>query len=230
MSVMTEQNNGVKTFTPVTRRNFLKTAGLYLPAFMAMPGVAFSVRASNSPEDLISTLFPDTLFMTRKSWAWTGPVRSRLNTTTGFERLTVHHEGTAPHEKSDESELKSHINNILSGHLEKGFGDMGYHFVIDTQGRIWEARSTRYEGAHVASANKNNLGVMLLGNFDLQQPSQEQVATLHKLIIAAMQCYEIPLSHIYGHCDLAASACPGKKLYKMHIAKFRQMQEVSRKV
>jgi len=102
---------------------------------------------------------------------------------------------------------------VFVTHTRRNYGDIGYHFVIDYTGTVWEGRSLAYEGAHVACQNERNIGVMVLGNFEDQAPSVSQVATVDLLIGLLQQRFRIKPHRIFGHRDLGHSVCPGKQLY-----------------
>ncbi len=99
-------------------------------------------------------------------------------------------------------------------------GDIGYHYVIDYSGRVWEGRPIEYQGAHAGNndANKGNIGIVVFGNFDIQRPTQAQLSSLQTLTEQLMKQYDIPLSKVYTHCEirkvcgLGATDCPGKYL------------------
>ena len=92
---------------------------------------------------------------------------------------------------------------------------MGYHFVIDSVGRIWEARSLAYEGAHTSGQNEGNIGLMLLGNFEEQVPPAAQLQSLEHAVNRLRDRFRIKQHRVYGHRDLAQSLCPGKALYPL---------------
>ena len=70
----------------------------------------------------------------------------------------------------------------------------------------------RYQGAHCRSNNEHNIGVMCLGNFNMQQPTQQQLASLAKLTGVLTTSYRIPANRVYGHQELRSTACPGRNL------------------
>ena len=70
----------------------------------------------------------------------------------------------------------------------------------------------RYQGAHVRENNEGNVGVMVLGNFDLQHPSREQLTTLQATLIYLMHQYRVPGSRLYTHKELNPTTCPGRSL------------------
>ena len=92
---------------------------------------------------------------------------------------------------------------------------------MDYVGRVWEARSLAYEGAHVAGQNERNLGVMLLGNYEQQAPSVTQITSLEAVVQALRERYGIKRHRVYGHRDLGQSVCLGAHLYP-HVEKLKQ--------
>jgi hypothetical protein len=110
---------------------------------------------------------------------------------------------------------------IRTGHISrKGepFADIGYHFAIDPAGRVWEGRPLVYQGAHVRGQNDNNLGIVLMGNFDQQRPTPDALRTLERFVAAQMSRYGVPLSGVRTHQELAPTACPGRNLQSSLVA------------
>lgn len=117
--------------------------------------------------------------------------------------------------------------------VTKGWGDIGYNFVIDRAGNVYEGRAG-YErnqripvGAHVAYRNIGTIGIALMGNFQEEEPTDAQLDVLALLISdLSQQIGSDPLGetkfwgkttpNILGHQELAAlghgTACPGKNM------------------
>ena len=95
---------------------------------------------------------------------------------------------------------------------QKGFADIGYHFVIDEVGQIYEGRSITTRGAHTGGHNTGTIGIVLLGNFEESDPTTEQLTSLKALIACLSTEYEI--THLAGHRDFQPdeTVCPGEKL------------------
>ena len=53
---------------------------------------------------------------------------------------------------------------------DRGWCDIGYHFVIDRDGKIYEARSLDQRGAHVGTHNTGNIGISLIGCYGTSCP------------------------------------------------------------
>ena len=79
-------------------------------------------------------------------------------------------------------------------------------------GRLWHGRDLRYQGAHVPAHNEHNIGVMVLGNFDLQQPTRAQMVTLQDTLIRLKRIYRVPVTRLYTHQELTPTRCPGSSL------------------
>jgi hypothetical protein len=156
----------------------------------------------------------------RRAWSPARATAGKLNPMAGgVRRITVHHEGHTPVYFSDGASTAERLRQIQSAHMnQRGWGDIGYHYVIDRSGRIWEARPIQYQGAHVASNNENNLGIMVLGNFDKQQPTDAQMATLRQALIRFRKTYNVPVSRVYTHQEITPTACPGRSLQPRMVA------------
>lgn len=150
----------------------------------------------------------------REKWAAGAPLVSKINPMLPVNRITIHHEGfPKPIEFTDLPSCRDHLELVRSSHVNaRGWGDIGYHYIVDRAGRVWEGRSIRYQGAHVRDNNENNVGVMLLGNFDMQQPSQAQLASLAGQIKHLRQQYRVSMNRVFTHQELNPTACPGRFL------------------
>ncbi len=109
----------------------------------------------------------------------------------------------------------------------RGWGDIGYNYVIDETGQIYEGRNGgKYAvGGHAYCNNIGTIGISLMGNFELEQPSQSQVKSLQWLIDDLSKTYGVniaqPVEHhgkkfvspIAGHRDLVSTSCPGYSMY-----------------
>ncbi len=102
---------------------------------------------------------------------------------------------------------------IQSKHVQfKGFADIGYNFVIDESGQIYEGRCLTARGAHTGGHNTGTIGIVLLGNFELTEPTEAQLTTLKRLVRCLAREYAI--THLAGHRDFQpqVTVCPGKNL------------------
>jgi hypothetical protein len=149
----------------------------------------------------------------RTRWADQGPLMDRITPMGQVERITIHHEGWNPVVFTDEETTAERLELIRRSHIQRlGAGDIGYHFVIDRAGRVWQGRDVRYQGAHVRGNNQNNIGVMCLGNFDIQSPSPQQLQAMIATIRSLRTFYKVPVREVKTHQEINPTACPGKSL------------------
>lgn len=160
----------------------------------------------------------------RSRWAGGHPIRSRLNPLGRVTRLTIHHEGHVnPVYFSDFAATADRMERIRKAHLQRRFGDIGYHVIIDRKGRLWEGRSLRYQGAHVRDENEHNFGVMVLGNFDKQVPTRAQYDRLLETVRSVTAHYGFSHRRVYTHRELGRTSCPGRHLQD-RIIRWRRLR------
>lgn len=163
----------------------------------------------------------------RSRWTNEGILRSRL-TANGdggrmgqIVRITVHHDALDNSGIRTESDAAQRMATVRRGHMTRHpdpFADIGYHYVIDPQGRVWEGRSIAYQGAHVKGQNEGNLGIMVMGNFDTNRPTSAALATLDAFVVQQMHRYNVPLAKVKTHQEMAPTECPGRNLQRQMIA------------
>ena len=93
---------------------------------------------------------------------------------------------------------------------------IGYHYFITGNGIVRQTRRDDDYGIH-CRANKMNsksIGICLTGNFETEQPSEKQLASLKIILERLKKNYNIENNNILGHCEVIESktACPGKNL------------------
>jgi hypothetical protein len=158
----------------------------------------------------------------RSSWAPYPPIKKRLDRMTKIFRVTVHHQGSDVNTHTSRWSVAADLQDIRRIHLRTMHaGDIGYHYIIDRAGRVWEGRPVCYQGAHCGGAsNIGNLGIMCLGNFDRQRPTAKQLAILDRFLRHQMKVYSVPMKKVYTHREFKPTRCPGKYL-QYHMNKFR---------
>lgn len=104
------------------------------------------------------------------------------------------------------------VTEIRRWHIQRGFTDIGYHYVIHLDGRVEEGRNVDIAGAHCTGHNTNSIGVVYVGGCgkDGKTPkdtrTQAQKSALANLLIDLRKLY--PRAAIHGHRDFAQKACP----------------------
>lgn len=120
-----------------------------------------------------------------------------------------------------------------------GWSDLGYNFVVDKFGRIWEGRAggigRAVRGAHTLGFNHASVGVAAMGNFDRTRPPSDMVRALVRLSAWKLDAHDrqpagytwvtsqgsdrypegtrVRLPVTDGHRDTNETACPGDRLY-----------------
>jgi len=147
----------------------------------------------------------------RSRWTRQG-VRTHLaNPMETIRKITIHHTAIMTHSQSM-SEVAAHLRSIQRNHFSRGWADVGYHYFIDHDGRIWEGRPARYQGAHAGNhqLNRGNLGISLLGDFNVQRVPWAQKTAMKNLIAYLVRKHRVSLKQVYGHGKVRATECPGK--------------------
>lgn len=161
----------------------------------------------------------------RGDWARVAPIADRLDPMGKVTRITVHHSGEF-NDMDSETEVIAHLRAVQSSQCRSkaagglGAGDLAYHFIIDRNGDTWEGRSLSYQGAHAgnSTANRGNIGICVLGNFNVQYPNERQKQSLKELLSRLTERYGLSSSDIYTHREirayygLAGTECPGTHL------------------
>jgi hypothetical protein len=153
----------------------------------------------------------------RARWRARAAVPSNMTPTRGgYDRITVHHTAEVPGSRFDGSldDSLRVVNTVQRNHMgNEGWGDIGYHFLIDAAGRIYEGRSLRYQGAHAGGdANRNNIGICMIGNFQHGSPSQRAMASLEATLAELRREHSIRRDRVHGHREFKSTECPGPAL------------------
>lgn len=155
----------------------------------------------------------------RSVWSHGVPDRANLNPMLPVRYITLHHDGLDAFLATDQYSTADRIELIRVGHRGRGFADIGYHYVVDRSGRVWEGRDMKWQGAHVKGHNEGNIGVLCLGNFELQSPSDKQLEATERILSCLMQKHRVPTSRVLSHREWADAntLCPGRVLQREFV-------------
>ena len=109
-------------------------------------------------------------------------------------------------------------NDINRWHLQRGFRKIGYHYVIDLDGKVEKGRADNENGAHTIGHNSTALGICYIGGVakDGKTPkdtrTDEQKVALYELVKELMEKYNLILDNVHGHYEFANKACPSFKI------------------
>lgn len=111
------------------------------------------------------------------------------------------------------------VSEIRDWHLERGWSDVGYHFVIRLDGKIERGRNLDTPGAHARGYNMNSIGICYVGGKDDKDTrTAEQLKSLDYLIQTLRLIY--PGAKVLGHRDL-----PGVKKYCPSFYAIKEYEE-----
>ena len=120
--------------------------------------------------------------------------------------FTVHCSATKP-------DMDIGVAEIKRWHMDRGFADVGYHYIIRRNGHVEKGRPDHVKGAHVRNHNSNNLGICLVGGIsDKGNPAnnftEEQFDALKHLLRRLLLKH--PDAEILGHRDWpdVKKSCP----------------------
>ncbi|MCF2131453.1 peptidoglycan recognition protein [Strepomyces sp. STD 3.1] len=150
----------------------------------------------------------------------------------------VHHSDTGNNYRC--AQAPSVIRSIYRYHVHStGWRDLGYNFLVDKCGNIYEGRaggvSKAVLGAHTLGFNSNSMGIAVLGTYSDRKPSSAAVKAIARLTAWKLGIYgmnpdgktylksgggnlyrkgkNVRLNVISGHRDGFATNCPGRLLY-----------------
>ncbi len=140
----------------------------------------------------------------------------------------VHHTVNANNYKAQD--VPAIMRGIYAYHTKsRGWSDIGYNYLVDRFGRIWEGRFGGVDrpvvGAHTLGYNDDAFAMSAIGNFEEAQPSKAMIQaygalfgwklSLHGVKAGSPKQYVTSkyFRAINGHRDAASTACPGKYLY-----------------
>lgn len=99
-------------------------------------------------------------------------------------------------------------------HIDKGWGDIGYHWFIERDGTVKQGRDESEVGAHTKQwlMNYRSIGICLAGDFDQQDPTQAQLDALLALLTDVQLRNGIRDGRIRMHRNFAHyKSCPGDR-------------------
>lgn len=140
----------------------------------------------------------------------------------------VHH--TVNANNYTRAEVPGIIRSIYAYHTQsRGWSDVGYNFLVDKFGRIWEGRYGGVDrpvvGAHTLGYNDYSFAMSAIGNFETAQPPAKMLDAYARLFAWKLSLHGIDAAStsqrvgnrtfkaINGHRDAGSTACPGRYLY-----------------
>ncbi|WP_406158031.1 peptidoglycan recognition protein [Streptomyces sp. NBC_00882] len=225
-------------------------AGLAAPGAIEIPALnrqqteqeLFALRAGELTERQRATPYigPRPRIVTRRGWGADERLRERRFVyTKKVKAAFVHH--TASGNGYRCSQVPSLIRGIYRYHVKSmGWRDIGYNFLVDKCGNIYEGRAGGVAkavlGAHTLGFNTNSMGIAVVGSYGSKKPPAAATNAVARLAAWKLGLYganpkgktylksgggnrypkgkKVRLNVISGHRDGFATECPGRKLYR----------------
>ncbi len=193
------------------------------------PGHTEEVHASQ-PQELEVTdrscPCPVPEIQTREQWCPDGTCFPHPNPSwTNVTHLIIHHSAGT----NTSSDWAGVVRAIWDFHVNgNGWSDIGYNWLIDPNGVVYEGRGDNILGAHFCGTNGGTAGTCVMGNFTDIQPTTDAINSLvdlytwkacDKNLDVLASAYHnssgLTLNRVSGHRDGCATACPGNSFYPM---------------
>ncbi|MEM9191511.1 MAG: peptidoglycan recognition protein [Myxococcota bacterium] len=156
--------------------------------------------------------------VTRSAWGARSTRCTSRNTSKS--RIAIHHTVTGS------SNPARQMRGIQNFHMDsRGWCDVGYHFLLGADGKIYEGRPLELLGSHVGGNNTGNVGIAFIGCFNSSgcsglgstTPPNSMFEAAGKLSRRLSQIYDINItsSTLKGHRDHsgASTSCPGSNVH-----------------
>ncbi len=162
---------------------------------------------------ILELTYPDDMeVIKRAGWGW--QMFEYVIDEHSIEYITIHHGGV---DFPEDRNVPEYLRGLQSwSRNEKDWIDIPYHFIIDLQGNIYEARPINYPGD--TNTNYDPVGhalVNVVGNYENQIINEEQLNSIVRLCTYLAKRFDVDPQLIKGHKDYTDdTVCPGKDLYK----------------
>lgn len=137
-----------------------------------------------------------------------------------IKQIIVHCTATRP-DWWDKKTINEQVKEVDRWHRDRGFNQVGYHYLIGRSGEVVQGRPVEMVGAHARGHNKDSIGIALFGGFgsDADDLATEhftplQLAAAYDLIRKLQGQYNIKNERVIGHNRISSKSCPGFRVQK----------------
>ncbi len=199
----------------------------------AVDAAVSAARADGGSADtarLAAAVFtPKPVIYSRQQWGADEKIRGKSSlhygdVHAGFVHHTVNANGYT------RKEVPGILRSIYAYHVKsRGWSDIGYNYLVDRFGRIWEGRYGGVDravvGAHTLGYNDDSFAASAIGNYQITKPSAAMIQAYATLFAWKLSLHGVNAASthqwvtkkwfeaINGHRDAASTLCPGQYLY-----------------
>jgi N-acetylmuramoyl-L-alanine amidase/Domain of unknown function (DUF4214) len=204
-------------------------------------GPGDDTRVASTPLSAAQAAMASPAMVTRRGWGADESLRScSPSYSSSIRAATVHH--TAGTNSYSAGQGPSIVRGIYAYHTQSlGWCDIGYNFLVDKFGTIYEGRyggiDRAVRGAHSGGFNDRTFGVAAMGNYELVGAPAGMVRSIGRVIGWKLARHgadpyasatltsagggtakyaagtTVTVAAVFGHRDVGYTACPGVNLY-----------------
>lgn len=197
-------------------------------------------KAVPAPVSTVPLVTPLPAYTTRAQWSADEKlVTGTMSVASQVRVVFVHHTAeTNDYSCADSAKI---IRSIQAYHVKsRGWSDIGYNFLVDKCGKLFEGRrggvTNAVVGAHTYGFNTNSAGIAVLGHYSQAQPSPAAELTVAQVAASRLGAYgfnptttakltegardgkfpyneSVTFQRVAGHRDGVVTECPGSNLY-----------------
>lgn len=196
------------------------------------PGITENTNTGSEGEALEPALCFQPEVQLRNDWCPAGNCpKDNTPSITTVTHLIVHHSAGV----NQANDWAAIVRTIWDFHVNgNGWDDIGYNYLVDPNGVVYEGRGNNVRGAHFCGNNTNTMGFCMLGNFTTQVPTLAARESLSKMLAWKCQQNDIDplaasfhapsnlnLNNLSGHREGCNTVCPGQAFFDL-FGTFRQ--------
>ncbi|TXR52429.1 hypothetical protein FMM08_19740 [Quadrisphaera setariae] len=180
--------------------------------------------------------------VTRAQWGADESYRNDVPHYNATIKAAVIHHTAGSNDYTSPAEAQGEVRSVYAYHTRSlGWDDIGYHFLVDRFGTIYEGRAGGVDrpvrGAHAGGFNTDTFGVSVLGNYETAAATPAIVDSVARVTAWKLGLHGVDpnattqlvsegggtsrygagtvvdVATIIGHRDVGATACPGEHLY-----------------
>lgn len=110
------------------------------------------------------------------------------------------------------------VADIRKWHKQRGFSDIGYHYIIYRDGTVHDGRDVNISGAHCTNHNSISVGICYIGGLAADGKTAKDTRTepQKKALLNLLQYLKrlYPKATVHGHNEFACKACPSFNVQK----------------